>query len=154
MCSTIAAKAAMRRARSSRRAALSERDLGDHDIAGADTLQAQNPFGSDRLQTYRPPFDQIEPVGFVPGGGLYEAALADFIACATNRYTGVWAAAPALVQLEANVLRWLTDWMGYPDQALRIPMPGGTRSLNLANSAAVAVYEGLRQNSNWSTPAP
>ncbi len=33
----------------------------------------------------------------------------------------------------------------YPDQALRIPMPGRTRSLNLANSVAVAVYEGLRQ---------
>ncbi len=42
----------------------------------------------------------------------------------------------------------------FPDQALRIPMPGGTRSLNLANSAAIAIYEGLRQNSNWRSPAP
>lgn len=29
---------------------------------------------------------------------------------------------------------------------LRIPMIGNTRSLNLSNSVAVAVYEGLRQN--------
>lgn len=72
-------------------------------------------------------------VAFVPGGGLYEAALADFIACATNRYTGVWAAAPALVQLEANVLRWLTDWMGYPDQARGLLTTGGS----MANFSAI-----------------
>lgn len=33
-----------------------------------------------------------------------------------------------------------------PDRCLRIPMIGETRSLNLSNSVAVAVYEGLRQN--------
>lgn len=34
-----------------------------------------------------------------------------------------------------------------PENCLRIPMIGETRSLNLSNSVAVAVYEGLRQNS-------
>ncbi|NOZ12318.1 MAG: tRNA (uridine(34)/cytosine(34)/5-carboxymethylaminomethyluridine(34)-2'-O)-methyltransferase TrmL [Acidobacteria bacterium] len=33
----------------------------------------------------------------------------------------------------------------YPEQSLRIPMPGETRSINLSNSVAVAVYEGMRQ---------
>lgn len=33
-----------------------------------------------------------------------------------------------------------------PESCLRIPMLGDTRSLNLSNSVAVAVYEGLRQN--------
>jgi len=33
----------------------------------------------------------------------------------------------------------------YPEQRLTIPMPGRIRSLNLSNSAAIAVYEGLRQ---------
>lgn len=32
------------------------------------------------------------------------------------------------------------------DCCLRIPMIGETRSLNLSNSVAIAVYEGLRQN--------
>lgn len=32
-----------------------------------------------------------------------------------------------------------------PDYCLRIPMVGETRSLNLSNSAAIAVYEALRQ---------
>lgn len=33
-----------------------------------------------------------------------------------------------------------------PAECVRIPMIGETRSLNLSNSVAVAVYEGLRQN--------
>jgi hypothetical protein len=43
-------------------------------------------------------------LAYIPGGGLYPAALADFISNTVNRYTGVWQAAPALVQLEANAL--------------------------------------------------
>lgn len=34
----------------------------------------------------------------------------------------------------------------FPDQVVGIPMPGAVRSLNLANSVAIAVYEALRQN--------
>ena len=34
----------------------------------------------------------------------------------------------------------------HPDECVRIPMMHGARSLNLSNSAAVAVYEALRQN--------
>lgn len=33
----------------------------------------------------------------------------------------------------------------HPDECLRIPMMGELRSLNLSNSVAIAVYEGLRQ---------
>ncbi len=33
--------------------------------------------------------------------------------------------------------------------ALRIPMPGPVRSLNLAVSVAVALYEALRQSASW-----
>lgn len=34
----------------------------------------------------------------------------------------------------------------YPDMCVRIPMVGETRSLNLSNSAAIILYEALRQN--------
>ncbi len=34
----------------------------------------------------------------------------------------------------------------HPETAVRIPMMGGIRSLNLANSVAVVLYEALRQN--------
>lgn len=36
--------------------------------------------------------------------------------------------------------------VAHPESCVRIPMVGETRSLNLSNSAAIAVYEGLRQN--------
>lgn len=39
--------------------------------------------------------------------------------------------------------------MKYPEQTLRIPMIDEARSLNLSNSAAIAVYEVLRQ---WDYP--
>jgi tRNA (cytidine/uridine-2'-O-)-methyltransferase len=40
----------------------------------------------------------------------------------------------------------------YSTQKLRIPITEGIRSLNLANAATVAIYEGLRQI-GWSAPA-
>jgi aromatic-L-amino-acid decarboxylase len=65
-------------------------------------------------------------LAYIPGGGLYPAALADFIADTTNRYTGVWQAAPALVQLEANALDWLRDWMGFPPESRGLFTAGGS----------------------------
>src|SRR5450830_1563866 len=65
-------------------------------------------------------------LAYIPGGGVYPAALADFIADTTNRYTGVWMAAPALVQLEANALDWLRDWMGFPSETRGLFTTGGS----------------------------
>lgn len=65
-------------------------------------------------------------LAYIPGGGVYPAALADFISDATNRYTGVWMAAPALVQLESNVLEWLREWMGFPVGAAGLLTTGGS----------------------------
>jgi aromatic-L-amino-acid decarboxylase len=65
-------------------------------------------------------------LAFIPGGGIYPAALADFIADTTNRYTGVWQAAPALVQLEANALDWLRDWMEFPADTRGLFTAGGS----------------------------
>jgi aromatic-L-amino-acid decarboxylase len=65
-------------------------------------------------------------LAYIPGGGLYPAALADLISDTTNRYTGVWQAAPALVQLEANALDWLRDWMGFPVEARGLFTSGGS----------------------------
>src|SRR3989442_10346469 len=67
-------------------------------------------------------------LAYIPGGGLFHTALADLIADAVNRYVGVWAAAPALVQLEANVGRWFCDVVGYPAGALGRLTSGGSRA--------------------------
>lgn len=75
-------------------------------------------------------FDTASPgfVAYIPGGGLYASALADFIACAINRYTAIAAPAPALVQLEASVLRWLCGVFGLGEQAQGVLTPGGSMS--------------------------
>ncbi len=65
-------------------------------------------------------------LAYIPGGGLYPAALADFVADGVNRFTGVWVAAPALVQLEANVLEWFRDWMLFPPTARGLLTTGGS----------------------------
>lgn len=65
-------------------------------------------------------------VAYIPGGGLPHAAVADFIADATNRYVGVFAAAPGLAQIETNVVRWFADIVGYPEGARGILTTGGS----------------------------
>lgn len=77
-------------------------------------------------------------LAYVPGGGLLSSALADLIATTTNRYTGVWQAAPLLVQLEANALRWLAEGMALPGMERGLLTTGGS----MANfSAIVAARE-------------
>ena len=72
-------------------------------------------------------------LGYIPGGGLYPSAVADFLGAATNRFTGAWFAAPAAVRLETNVLEWFAEWMAYPQSTRGILTSGGS----LANLSAV-----------------
>lgn len=75
-------------------------------------------------------FDPANPgfVAYIPGGGLYASALADFIACTINRYTGIARPAPALVQMEASVLRWMCGLFRFPPSSQGILTPGGSMS--------------------------
>jgi aromatic-L-amino-acid decarboxylase len=66
--------------------------------------------------------------GYIPGGGLFPSAVADLIANAVNRYVGVWVAAPALVQLELNVVRWFCEIVGYGPGSGGILTSGGSLS--------------------------
>jgi aromatic-L-amino-acid decarboxylase len=82
-------------------------------------------------------------LAYIPGGGLYTAALADFIANTTNRYTGIWQAAPALVQLEANALDWLREWMGMPAGTTGLFTTGGSMATFNAVLCAREKYLGV-----------
>ena len=89
-------------------------------------------------------FDRLAPKSFnnpgpgflayVPGGGLVHSALADLISNVLNRYLTVWEAAPGLVQLEANVVRWFCRMFGYGPGSGGYLSSGGS----LANLSAVA----------------
>jgi len=72
-------------------------------------------------------------LAYIPGGGIFHTAVADLLADAVNRYVGIWAAAPALVQLEANVIRWFCEMVDYPESAGGILTSGGS----LANFTAI-----------------
>jgi aromatic-L-amino-acid decarboxylase len=73
-------------------------------------------------------------LAYVPGGGLPTAALADLVSGLTNRFVGVFAAAPLLAQLEATALRWLLDEFGFPKAARGVFTSGGS----IANLVALA----------------
>lgn len=80
-------------------------------------------------------FDTAGPgyMAYIPGGGLFTAAVGDFLALVMNRFTNIAMPAPALVQLEANVVRWLCDLFGLPEESLGILTSGGS----MANFSAV-----------------
>lgn len=72
-------------------------------------------------------------LAYIPGGGIYTSALADLLAATLNRYTGKAAPAPALIALEASVLRWLCDIFGFPASAQALLTTGGS----IANLTAI-----------------
>jgi aromatic-L-amino-acid decarboxylase len=67
-------------------------------------------------------------LAYIPGGGLYAAALAEFLAAGLNRYVGMWNASPGLAQIEWTALRWLGELFGYPDEMRGITTTGGSLS--------------------------
>ncbi|HEY5579212.1 MAG TPA: aminotransferase class V-fold PLP-dependent enzyme [Acidimicrobiia bacterium] len=70
---------------------------------------------------------------FIPGGGLFASAVADLIADSINRYVAMWIAAPGLVQMEADVVRWCADLVGLGPEAGGYLSSGGS----MANLTAV-----------------
>jgi aromatic-L-amino-acid decarboxylase len=83
-------------------------------------------------------------LAYIPGGGVYAAALADFLATATNRYVGVTGAAPVLAQIEETAVSWLCGLMGLPAGARGILTSGG--SLSNFSAIVTARHERLGED--------
>ncbi len=81
---------------------------------------------------------------YVNGNAVFESALASFINDSVNRYMGVFAAGPVMAKLEANVVAWFAEIIGYPPEASGFLTSGGS----LANLTGVvtARRERLPQN--------
>lgn len=77
--------------------------------------------------------------GYIPGGGLYPAALGGFLADVSNRYAGIFFAAPGAVRLETQLIRWLAELVGYPAAAAGGDLTSGGSIANL--SAIVAARD-------------
>lgn len=80
-------------------------------------------------------FDTAGPgyLGYIPGGGLFIASVANFIASAVNRFVAISAPAPALAQIEWNVIDWFCSLFDFPASAKGILTSGGS----LANFSAI-----------------
>jgi aromatic-L-amino-acid/L-tryptophan decarboxylase len=72
-------------------------------------------------------------LAYIPGGGLFTAAVAEFLAQGVNRFVNLWQPSPAVVQIEQNVIRWLADLFDYGPQARGLLTTGGS----LANLSAI-----------------
>ena len=56
-------------------------------------------------------------LAYIPGGGLYASALADYLAAVTNEYAGVRFVGPGSVEMEDLVLDWMARVVGLPSTA-------------------------------------
>ena len=108
-------------------------------LASAPTERGSDDFAAlldDALEAARHTFEYSGPgyLAYIPGGGLYTAAVAEFLAQGLNRYVGLWQPSPAVVQLEENVTRWLCDLFAFPPETSQgVLTTGGS----LANLSAV-----------------
>lgn len=75
-------------------------------------------------------------LAYVPGGGLFTAAVAELLSVGLNRYTGRATPAPALVRQEESVLRWMCDLFGFPAGSQGLLTTGGSISNMIALAAA------------------
>ena len=73
-------------------------------------------------------------LAYIPGGGIYHAALGDYLAAVSNKYAGVFFAAPGAVRMENMLVRWAADLAGYPATAGGNIASGGS----IATLAAIA----------------
>ncbi|MFG0320298.1 MAG: decarboxylase, partial [Planctomycetota bacterium JB042] len=64
-------------------------------------------------------------LAYIPGGGIVPSAIADLVADVTNRYVGVFAAAPLLARLEMTAIRWIGDLFDQPPLVRTPRIPGG-----------------------------
>lgn len=74
-------------------------------------------------------------LAYIPGGGIYYAALGDYLADVFNRYAGVFYASPGAVRLENMLIRWMCDLVGYGAES----HGNLTTSGSLANMIAIVV---------------
>ncbi len=67
--------------------------------------------------------------GYISSGAAPIGVLADFLAAAVNANVGAWKLAPAATEIEAQVIRWLAQFIGYPMDCGGLLLSGG----NMAN---------------------
>ena len=80
-------------------------------------------------------------LGYIPGGGVFTAALADFIAAVTNPFASVYYASPGAATIENEVVNWLKSVFSFPENSVGCLSSGGSISTLIAYTAARDKYK-------------
>ena len=67
--------------------------------------------------------------GYITSGATPIGSFADFIASVANCNAGAWKLAPAAAEIEAQTIRWIAEFIGYPTDCGGLLLSGG----NMAN---------------------
>ncbi len=94
--------------------------------------------------------------GYVASPSTPIGAFADLIASALNQNVTSWRSAPAAVQIERTVVRWLGQLIGYGEDAHGLLMSGGSMANLNALLIAHRVKAGVETSRQglWNTGAP
>ncbi len=110
------------------------RELRDHDVRDEPRSM------EEVLDLYRRAVEEpgLKPasgrhLAYIPGGGLYAAALGDFLAAVSNDYAGIRFTGAGAVEMENRLIRWMAELVGYPSDAAGNLASGGS----IANLIAV-----------------
>ena len=85
-------------------------------------------------------------LGYIPGGGIYTSALADYLVDLTNEYVGINFSCPAGVAIEHELLDWMKSMFGFPKTAVGNLASGGSIANLIALTAARDKFEVKNEN--------
>jgi glutamate/tyrosine decarboxylase-like PLP-dependent enzyme len=81
--------------------------------------------------------------GYITAGPAPIGVLADLLASAMNPNVGAWKLAPAATEIEAQTIRWIAEFIGYPVDCGGVMVSGG----NMANF--VCFLAARRAKADW-----
>ena len=82
-------------------------------------------------------------LGYIPGGGLYAAAMGDYLADVTNKYAGVFYASPGAVRIENALIEWTGKLVGY-EQGFGGNLTSGGSIANLVAVTSARDAKGIK----------
>lgn len=81
--------------------------------------------------------------GYITSSAAPIGILGDFLASAMNQNVGAWQLAPVATEIELQTVRWIADFIGYPQSCGGLMVSGG----NMANF--VGFLAGQRSRTPW-----
>ncbi len=92
--------------------------------------------------------------GYISSGAAPIGVLAEFLAAAINANVGAWKLAPAATEIEAQVIRWIAQFIGYPIDCGGLLLSGGNMANLTCFLAARAAQAGWKVRANGVAGGP